>query len=58
MAGCSAQAAREPRALVEAGNVGRHQNPPVITARFLDDDADRTATAPVPGIARQGGARR
>jgi choline dehydrogenase-like flavoprotein len=28
-------------------------NPPVITARFLDDDADRQATAPVLGIARQ-----
>jgi len=28
-------------------------NPPVISARFLDDDADRQATAPVLGIARQ-----
>ena len=28
-------------------------NPPVISARFLDDDADRRATAPVLGIARQ-----
>jgi choline dehydrogenase len=28
-------------------------NPPVITARFLDDDTDRQATAPVLGIARQ-----
>jgi choline dehydrogenase len=28
-------------------------NPPVITARFLDDAADRQATAPVLGVARQ-----
>jgi choline dehydrogenase-like flavoprotein len=28
-------------------------NPPVISARFLDDDADRRATAPVLGIVRQ-----
>ena len=28
------------------------ENPPVISARFLDDDADRTATAAVLGIAR------
>jgi len=28
-------------------------NSPVITARFLDDAADRTATAPVLGIARE-----
>ena len=28
------------------------ENPPVINARFLDDDADRTATASVLGIAR------
>src|SRR5580692_2436446 len=28
-------------------------NPPVISARFLDDDADRQATGPVLGIARQ-----
>jgi choline dehydrogenase len=29
------------------------ENPPVISAHFLDDDADRTATAPVLGIARE-----
>jgi choline dehydrogenase len=29
------------------------ENPPVINARFLDDDADRTATATVLGIARE-----
>jgi choline dehydrogenase len=29
------------------------ENPPVINARFLDDDADRTATAAVLGIARE-----
>ena len=28
-------------------------NPPVIDAHFLEDDADRTATAPVLGIARE-----
>jgi choline dehydrogenase len=28
-------------------------NPPIINARFLEDDADRTATAPVLGIARE-----
>ncbi len=28
-------------------------NPPIITARFLEDDADRTATAAVLGIARE-----
>ena len=29
------------------------ENPPVINAHFLADDADRTATAPVLGIARE-----
>jgi choline dehydrogenase-like flavoprotein len=29
------------------------ENPPIINARFLEDDADRKATAPVLGIARQ-----
>jgi choline dehydrogenase len=29
------------------------ENPPVISARFLDDPADRAATAPVLGIARE-----
>ena len=29
------------------------ENPPVINARFLDDDADRAATAAVLGIARE-----
>ena len=28
-------------------------NPPLINARFLEDDADRQATAPVLGIARE-----
>jgi choline dehydrogenase len=31
----------------------RPENPPVISARFLEDDADRTATAAVLGIARE-----
>jgi choline dehydrogenase len=29
------------------------ENPPVISARFLEDDADRQATAPVLGVARE-----